>query len=153
MKRNLAFALLVVILALSTSVTAALAEPPHAVVIESLETFTPGDTFTASGPSVVAGVMCPSGGIEDLTNVMSGPHGRFLHIDATKRLTCDDASGTIDVELQVRLNLDTLATTGRWSVIGGTGAYTTLHGGGRIDGTPVVPSVSIYDIYNGKVKN
>jgi hypothetical protein len=36
-------------------------------------------------------------------------------------------------------------------VVGGTGAYSGLHGGGTLVGTAVDPGISIQDEYSGKL--
>ena len=144
--------LLTLILLISTA-SAALAAPPKSLHIEVLEYIgTSGESFAASGDAVVAGLVCPSGTIDDLAVTVSGSGSspfRILHVQ--KRFNCGDLSGSFDVKMVVKLDLTTNATTARWKIVGGTGSYVSLKGNGSLVGTPVVPGVSINDVYDGSV--
>jgi hypothetical protein len=141
--------IVIAILAISTSV--ALAAPPLGLHIEVTEYInTSGESFVATGPAVVAGLVCPSGTVDDLSVVVKGnPSSGFRTLHVLKRFNCD-GGGTFDVKMKVRLNLTTNATTARWNIKSGTGAYAGLKGNGSLVGTPIVPGLSIFDVYDGK---
>jgi hypothetical protein len=151
--RTTTLSLLLAVALLAVTVSAAFAAPPKNLHIEVDEFIgTSGEAFLASGPAVTAGAVCASGTVDDLSVSVSGPPGgSFAILRVLKRFTCADLSGTFDVKMVVRLNLVTNATTARWKVAGGTGAYGSLHGNGSLVGTPIVPGISIHDVYDGKV--
>ena len=132
----------------------AMAAPPMNVHIVSLETIADnGGTFTITGAAVDSGLVCPTGTTENISNVGTGPDGGdFLNLRVIKRFTCDDLSGTFDVQLLVRLDLVTHYTTARWTVVDGTGDYASLQGRGFLVGTPIDPGKSISDVYDGTMK-
>ncbi|MEN8173755.1 MAG: hypothetical protein ABFS03_12870, partial [Chloroflexota bacterium] len=108
-------------------------------------------SFTASGPAVDGGLVCPAGDVYDTHTNSSGPPGgtlRILNVD--KLFVCDDFSGTFDIQMVVRLDTSTGYTTANWIVTGGTGDYAGLHGKGKLDGTPGAPGF-IDDFYYGKM--
>jgi hypothetical protein len=147
------YQVLVAFLAIVLVVVPVIAAPPLGVHIEVEKLFLPGsDPFVASGPAVGAGVVCAQGLVEDLEVRTSGPPaGSFRRLRVLKQFTCDDASEIFDVRLVVRLDLTTNETTANWKFVGGTGSYTSLRGNGKLVGIPIVPGVSILDLYNGKV--
>ena len=128
------------------------AAPPLDVKIEATEFIgTSGETFSASGSAVDAGVMCETGTVDDLNVVVSGPPaGSFRILKVLKRFICDGGE-TFDVKLIVRLNLTTNETTARWKIVGGTGDYADLYGNGSLVGTPIEPGLSILDVYDGSM--
>lgn len=127
------------------------ATPPFDVHVEvAEEIFVDPSDFIASGTAVDDGLVCESGEVEDIAVTILNPGGPVIRIlDITKRFTCDDSSGTFDLRLLVRLNLLTHYTTASWRVISGTDAYAGLQGRGSLAGTPVIPGVSIDDVYDG----
>jgi hypothetical protein len=151
-RKALAAALSVAALILMT-VSMASAAPPPNVHIEVPEVIgVNGDPFTASGAAVSAGVICASGSVDDLDVVASGSGaGPFVILHAHKRFTCGDFSGAFDVKMTVRLDTATNNTTASWRIVGGTGAYSGLHGSGSLVGSPIVPDVSVFDVYDGRV--
>jgi hypothetical protein len=151
--RTTTLSILIALVLLAVTVSAAFAAPPLNLHIEVDEFIgTSGEAFLASGPAVATGVVCASGTVDDLSVTVSGPPGgAFAILHVLKRFTCADLSGTFDVRMVVRLNLVTSETTARWKVVGGTGAYGGLHGKGSLVGTPIVPGLSIQDVYDGKV--
>jgi hypothetical protein len=62
-----------------------------------------------------------------------------------------DESGTFDVDMVVRLDVASGTTTANWKVVGGTGAYSSLKGYGKLVGVLVVPGVSITDTNDRKI--
>lgn len=153
MSKKLRLSLLVSALAVMMTVVPAMAAPPAGVHIEVTATIAQNpDPFTASGPAVEDGIICPAGESTDLSVVVTGPPaGAFRILRVLKRFACADDSGTFDVRLLVHLDLTTNATTAGWQIVGGTGAYAGLHGQGKLVGHPIVPGVSITDIYDGQV--
>lgn len=142
---------LAVILTVFTTVVAA--APPSAVHLEVSELIgSSGEPFTASGEAVDAGILCPSGTVDDLSVVAKGsPSAPYTILLVNKVFNCGDESGTFDVQLTVRLDNSTHYTTASWRLVGGTQAYAGLHGNGKLAGTPIVPGISIYDVYDGNV--
>lgn len=67
------------------------------------------------------------------------------------RFTCDDGSGTFDVSMVVKLDLITHEITANWNIAGGSGHYAGFHGNGKLIGIPIVPGISILDIYEWKL--
>ena len=53
--------------------------------------------------------------------------------------------------MKVKLEKATSNTTANWKIAGGTGAYGALKGNGKLVGTALTPTVSIVDVYDGKV--
>lgn len=149
MRKPFAFAaLLTACLVVPASTTNA--TPPTDVVFE-VETTIPGDgpafgPFTASGPAVDAGLMCPSGDTVDLIGKFAGtqsPTG--FNILVVKVFTCDDGSGDFVVKMQVRF--DRKGDNFRWVVMDGTGEYERLHGTGDGSGFPFTGGV--FDVFSG----
>ena len=144
--------LLTLVLLISTA-SAVLAAPPKSLHIEVLESIgTSGEAFAATGGAVDSLLVCPTGTVDDLDVSISGSGSspfRILHVQ--KRFNCGDSSGSFDVEMVVKLDLTTNATTARWKIVGGTGSYAGLKGNGSLVGTPVEPGVSIHDVYDGFV--
>lgn len=147
---NLSMLLTIILLVVAT--TAVLASPPldlHIVAEEYIATS--GEPFAASGGAVLAGYVCASGTVDDLNVVVSGSGtGDFRILHVLKRFTCDDLTGTFDVEMVVKLNTLTGDTTARWKIVGGTISYVNLKGNGSLTGTPIIPGTSILDVYDGK---
>ena len=152
MTKKFKFGVLAVLACMALTAAPVMAAPPLAVLFDvTAGIASDPDPFTASGPAVDAGLVCPTGETTDLSNVSSGPPGgTFTILRVTKRFTCD-SGGTFDVKLVVYLDLVTHETTANWNIVGGTGAYAGLHGGGKLAGVPIVPGASIQDSYDGKV--
>jgi len=151
MNRKFKFSVLVTALSIVLTVVPVMAAPPLEVHIEHPYDPTPGP-FTATGPAVDTGVVCPTGDVFDLSFKRSGPPGgTFRILRVLKQFLCDDGSGTFDVKLVVRLDLTTPGTTASWRVVGGTGDYVGLHGNGKLVGIPIVPGSGILDIYDGRM--
>lgn len=132
---------------------AALAAPPRGVEITvdvDIASIT-GD-FTATGPAVATGSMCPAG--EATGAYASGfVEGRwFTTFKVDYTLDCDDGSGAAFFRLNVWLNRDTGHTFALWRATGGVGDYVGLRGGGWLIGTPTVPG-EIQDVYTGWLRS
>ena len=127
---------------------------PLAVNFEVPTEFGPGGTgpsfgpFTATGPAVDAGLICPSGDTIDIYGRVTGFRsitGINFHI--VKRFTCDDGSGDFFVKLEVRA--DRKGDNFNWMIIDGTGIYENLHGTGQGVGIPA--DYGVLDLYEGVV--
>jgi hypothetical protein len=151
--RNSTLSFLLALALLVVPMSNAAAAPPLGVHIEVDEIIGgSGELFLASGSAVDAGVLCPFGKVNELSTEVSSPGGGFTNLRVLKEFICgDDNSNTFFVRMNVRLNNTTGETTARWRFAGGTGAYTSLHGNGSLVGTPIVPGVSIHDVYDGVV--
>jgi hypothetical protein len=109
---------------------------PRAVTIVSDVTFVEGGpnigSFTTSGDATDAGTICPAGSFEDTGIRFAGGQARtgIVQLQVFKTFTCDDASGTFDVKMQIKANFDTGIETFTWVVTGGSGDYASLHGAG-----------------------
>ena len=111
--------------------------------------------FIASGFAVDAGVMCPAGSTEGLSETASpsGGNAQGVNFFIVKRFTCSDGSGRFDVKLTVRLNKN--GDNFNWTVIGGTDNYESLHGSGQGYGiypTPPQTTPDVTDYYFGTVR-
>ena len=104
--------------------------------------------FTASGPAVDEGLVCPSGDTIDVFGKASGFQSAKggLNFQVVKLFTCDDGSGEFFVKLQVRV--DWKGDNFTWTITGGSGQYEDLHGTGQGIGMDVVPD-GVLDIYTG----
>jgi hypothetical protein len=118
-------------LAVMVASAPAAAGAPEPVEIESTMliggAFNVGDFTTTSGSDLI----CESGSVIDTRYVWGAsqgaggnPHGLNLQVDKT--FDCGD--GLVFTRLQIRGVL--AEETFLWTVLGGTGAYSGLHGGG-----------------------
>jgi hypothetical protein len=147
---------LVVAGALATLVAATpvYAAAPKAVEIVSPMTFAPpGEfnfgTFEASGPAVDAGLICESGDVNDTGIILAGFQSRVgkIQIPVYKRFTCPD--GELFIRIQVHLDLNTFTETFSWVVLGGTGVYSNVKGGGDGFSFSEDPNVGNINVYSG----
>ena len=124
-----------VVLLLALSVAGAAASPPVDVEITVDSTIPPDGgpsygPFTARGPAVEAGVICPSGDTFETFGKGTGFQSNSgFNFQVIKRFTCADGSGTFLVKMQVRV--DHKGDNFSWNIVGGTGAYERLHGAGQ----------------------
>jgi len=141
-----------ILLLILTVAPATASSPPLAVnfevqtvVLEEDPDFGP---FTASGPAVDAGIVCPSGDVIDAFVKASGFQSQTgVNLQVVKLFTCDDGSGEFYVKLQVRI--DSKGDNFNWNIVGGTGAYEKLHGTGSGIGIPTTEGV--LDLYEGQL--
>jgi hypothetical protein len=107
------------------------------VVITSLMVISvPGPnsgTFDVTAPADASGLVCPHGTVVDLVAIDAEAfaNGQLLDFTIPKEFTCDDASGTFVVELQINIEPVSRAESFTWRVLRGTGAYTHLQGAGN----------------------
>lgn len=145
-------ALISVVLLLAIAVVPAAAAPALDVEIEVPATFDPGvDPFTASGPAVAEGLMCPSGFSSNLSVDVKNPESttiQFLRV--LKLFDCAAAGDSLMILLDVRLDVQSGNTTGNWRVDGGTGNYANIRGKGTLVGTP--GDGFILDVYSGQLR-
>jgi hypothetical protein len=132
--------------ALLVAPTASAAAPPTTTIQIDI-VFGVSEDFTTTG-----GVLCPSGtAVTD--PVFAAGFGRMGRGAGTfhliKTLTCDDGSGTF--QIKVNAGPTPTGTIGSFAVMGGTGAYEGLNGGGMLVGTAT--DVGITDLYTGRLTN
>ena len=131
--------------ALLVAPVASAATPTTTIRIDIV--FDVSEDFTTTG-----GVLCPSGtAVTD--PVFAAGFGRMGRGAATfhliKTLTCADGSGTF--QIKVNAGPSSTGTVGGFAVVGGTGAYENLSGGGSLIG--VATDVGIIDFYTGSLTN
>jgi hypothetical protein len=140
---GLAIGLLGAMLVAPTSAAAA----PGVTTIRIDIVFEVSEEFTTTG-----GVLCPSG--DAVTDpVFAAGFGRMGRGAGTfhliKTLTCDDGSGTF--QIKVNAGPTPTGTIGGFAVVGGTGDYAGLNGGGSLIG--IGTDVGIIDFYTGRLTN
>lgn len=125
------------------------------VTIEDSFTGAPGEgEFVASGRAVDDGVVCPAGTTTVTSASRTDLSERWALLRIGKLATCDDATGTFDINLRVLLNLDEGWTKGAWKTRAGTGDYQELRGRGLIVGDPLGgPGGTFLDTYSGYVRS
>ena len=156
MRRSLIVAAIAALL-LIVSMAPAGATPPSGVEIVDLVTFDPQNPgpstgeFTATGPAVDAGLICPAGTSVDVFAKYSGFNAAtgYMNAQIVKQFTCDDESGEFLVKLQVRIYPGE-GTDFNWTIVGGTGAYEDLHGSGEGVGFGQGGPPPVTDLYSGK---
>ena len=130
--------------ALLVAPTASAAAPPTTTIRIDI-VFEVSEDFTTTG-----GVLCPSGTAET-GPIFAAGFGRMGLGNGTfhliKTLTCEDGSGTF--QIKVNAGQTPTGTIGGFSVVGGTGAYAGLSGGGSLVGTGT--DVGINDLYTGRL--
>ena len=136
------------------------ATPPEQVTFEGPSYFMGPDAgtgfFTATGPAVDSGAMCPGGTVADIYTKAAPKMGQSpngVNLQIVKEFTCDDGSGVFLVKLQVHI---TYYPTFNWVIVDGTGAYEDLKGNG--DGFGAYPlfngvpePIGVGDVYEGKL--
>lgn len=89
----------------------------------------PTSSFTAAGPAVEAGMVCRSGAqalTEGIGEMRPGGLWRWEDL-----YTCDDGSGNLILGADVLIEADG-REHGVWNLVGMTGSYTNLAGGGAV---------------------
>jgi hypothetical protein len=133
---------------------AAVAAPPLDVTIEVEEFLVADGSFEAFGPAVQEGLLCAEGTTHDVEGTlwMSPNHPWGFNLTVVKEFDCGDGTGTFLVKLKARVfSGGPPASTFHWNVVGGTGAYATLHGSGSGVGSPPTGAYDILDVYSGKM--
>jgi hypothetical protein len=141
-------------LALIAAAAPASAAAPKAVEIVSPMTFAPpgefnSGTFEASGPAVEEGLICESGEVNDTGIILAGEQSRVgkIQIPVWKTFSCPN--GDLYIRIQVHLDLETFTETFTWVVLGGTGAYANVHGGGDGFSFSDNPDAGNVNVYSG----
>jgi hypothetical protein len=107
----------------------ALAATPGSRTVTIQLTFddaTGNESFVASGPGICAG------GIADQRNIEFIQFDDSFSIRMTKRLVCDDGSGSIDIYLSAGEQAGSPTRSGGWAITGGSGDYADAVGGGTL---------------------
>lgn len=123
------------------------AAPATTVIEIAIDLGTGEEAFTASG-----GVVCDEGTAESDLSVFTGggSKGRGVFtFHLVKTLTCEDGSGTFQIRVDAATAPRSPGTIGGFAVIGGTGDYVALRGGGSLVGTAT--DVGIDDRYTGRL--
>jgi hypothetical protein len=109
------------------------------VVLADAQSFedVPG-TFTSNIPG------CPTGVSTTERAMVQFRPGVFR---GTRTFTCDSGIGSVTVNLSARFGEG--GSVGTWAIAGGTGAFSDVHGAGRLVGTPLTEG--ILDTYTGTV--
>lgn len=144
--------IIIVLVFLMMMVTPVYASPPTEVSIVSIMKFsTASGTFTASGPAVEAGIICPTGMVYDMNIRGVGVQSQlFTNLFVHKHFVCDDGSGTFEFNLNVRIIYSQDYTESLWRIMGGTGDYQNLRGTGTIMAYPI-DADTIEDNYSGMI--
>jgi hypothetical protein len=111
------------VLALAPAASAA-ASP---VEIQIHVDFEDGETFTASG-------FCDAGEAVTYNFMQAAFRGRATTYHLYKDLICEDGSGILTIRVEASAVFGFPGTIGGWNVVGGTGDYAGLRGGGSIVG-------------------
>jgi hypothetical protein len=136
------------------------ASPPEQVTFVGPAYFMGPDAgaglFTATGPAVDSGAMCPGGTVLDVFGKLAPKMGQSpngFNMQIVNEFTCGDGTGTFMIKLQVHI---TYYPTFNWVVVGGTGDYEDLRGNGDgygdhplFNGAPV--PIGVWDVYEGKL--
>ncbi len=127
------------VLAFAAPVQAAGAVPTTITIVAE----SPIELFTATG-----GVICPEGTAVSF-DFHFGGGWRAGSFHLLKTLTCADGSGTVTIRVNAATVFGSPTDQGGWSIVGGTGAYASLAGGGSLVGT--YTATGIIDLYTGRV--
>ncbi len=136
------------LLALTLAPTAS-AAPPSVTVLTIDIVFDVSEDFTAESD-----VICDEGAaVTDLHGFTGGGRqGRGVFtFHLVKTLTCADGSGTFQILVNAATAPNSPGTVGGFTIVGGTGAYENLRGGGSLLGTAT--DDGIIDVYRGRLTN
>ncbi len=111
-----------------------------------------GGPFIATGVAVDNGLVCPAGSTIDASYMWTGGQSKAggSNYQVLKDFICDNESGSLLLKLQVRIDPNR-GSTYSWTVVGGTGLYTSLRGSGTGYGLPTEYGVN--DLLFGTVHN
>jgi hypothetical protein len=121
------------------------------VSIVATEVFsTERGTFHAEG-----GGLCESGSTSQPNGVEIIERTRTLTFILDKLFTCDDGSGTFTLQLRAWWLPCAPSNRGVWTVVGGTGDYTSRRGSGQLVGTyfpAACEEEGVHDVYSGHIR-
>lgn len=122
----------------------ATAAAPGAVEVTLDANFVTGaETFTASGAFCDAGTATT-----DALRIVGGGRGLSFHV--VKTLTCEDGSGSLTISVNAATHAGGPGDQGGWSVVTGSGDWSSASGGGRVVGTYY--DGGIVDEYGGVIQ-
>ena len=130
------------LLVLALAPAASAASSP--VVIDLHVDFENGETFTASG-------FCESGEAETYNFKQVAFNGRATTFHLFKDLICDDGSGILTIRVEASFVDGFAGTIGGWNVVGGTGDFARVRGGGSLVGIGFDGGLD--DHYTGRLTN
>jgi hypothetical protein len=151
--RVIVMALAATLAAVAAAAPVSAAAPKDVEIVSPMTFAPPGEfnfgTFEASGPAVDAGLICESGDVNDTGIILAGGQSRVgkLQIPVYKTFTCPD--GELFIRIQVHLDLNTFTETFSWVVLGGTGAYSHVRGGGDGFSFSEDPNAGNVNVYSG----
>jgi hypothetical protein len=129
--RTMAWATSLALASVLGATTVAAAGSPQQVGITSLMPLDSPGTFDATGDAVDSGLICASGTVTDIEASFTGyQSARVAHNTVLKLFECEDGSGTITIQLQNHPDIQNPSEWFTWVVLGGTEAYSGLHGSG-----------------------
>ena len=160
MRKAILLVAIVALFLVALPIGSAGATPPEQVTFEGPAYFMGPDAgtgfFTATGPAVDSGTVCPEGTVVDVYGKLAPKMGQSpngFNMQIVKEFTCDDDSGTFLIKLQVHI---TYFPVFNWVVVGGTGDYEDLKGNG--DGYGAFPlfnggpdPIGVWDVYEGRL--
>jgi hypothetical protein len=131
------------VLALAAPVSAA---SPGAVAIRVDANYATGETFTATGAFCAAGTASSS-------DFRGAGRGRAATFHLLKTLDCGGGD-TLTIKVDAATVIGSPQDQGGWSVVSGTGAYTSAKGGGNLVGiyyTDANGNPGVIDTYTGNL--
>jgi hypothetical protein len=119
-------AMLALVAALAAPTLAASPGSRQATIQLTFDVGGAGETFVGSGPGV-----CASGTTDNL-DIWFFEYDDAFSIRMTKRLICDDGSGTFTIFLSAGEPAGSQLRSGGWAIMEGTGVYERAVGGGTL---------------------
>ena len=131
------------------TIPAAASTPAGVTIVSEMSLSDAFGSFTASGPAVDAGIICPEGSVTDINvSAVGWKSNQVVILFVHKLFVCSDGSGSFEMDLNVRIA--PTGTTARWIVAAGDGPYEHLMGNGGLFATRVSDDILI-DTYSGKL--
>jgi hypothetical protein len=109
-------------------------------------------SFSASGPAVDAGIICPSGYTISVTPSVHSDKSKTvskMFVRVYELFTCDDGSGTFTLRYRMPKDFDSDSARGKWKIIKGTGNYYKLRGNGNLVGIP--SGIGLFVDFTGRI--
>jgi hypothetical protein len=105
---------------------------------------------TAQGTFIASPPLCASGSfIDDVLSIIGSGQPPVFTALVRRTFTCADGSGTFALQVSVKFPREATGSV-EWSVFSGIGAYTALHGTGRVSFASTGPLTGM-DNFSGAV--